>query len=146
MTDVRIYHTDDGGEIDYVNGKAVMSRDGLESSVYLSMFGGNDEDGGIEADDPKQWWGNVDELDTAKRYRSETQHLLRTAPAIPATLQRVQESVERDLAWMTATEVSDEVSVVVTMPALNTVRIAIDVTVDGERHQLSFDGRFGVVN
>lgn len=130
MTDVRIYQTDDGGEIDYVNGQAVMS-DGLESAVYLSLFGGNEQDSGLSADDSLQWWGNFTEALAERRYRSETQGLLRSIPPIPANLRRVEDAVGADLAWMLDTKLATFVGAVASMPAINTVKIDIRVQIDG---------------
>lgn len=124
MTDVRLYQTDDGGEIDYVNGQAVMS-DGLGTAGYLSLFGGNEEDSGLEADDLKQWWGNFSEVEPEKRYRSETQYLLNTLPLTPNALPRIEDAAKRDLAWLVDTGILSDIVVSARIPALN--RIAIEV-------------------
>lgn len=142
MTDVRLYHDDDGGEIAFVNGSAVMA-DGLESAVYLSLFGGNEDDSGTQADDRKQWWGNLSETDAARKLRSETQHLLRSLPAVPFNLRRLTEAVERDLAWMKSS-LASQVSVLVTIPGLNRVSIAVSIELqNGRQFQFSFHEPWG---
>src|SRR5688572_30669781 len=99
MSDIRLFHDDDGGDIEYVNGQAVMS-DGLETAVYLSLWGGNEQDSGGDETERLQWWGNQGELIESRKYRSETQNLLRSIPAIPVNLLRIQDAVEHDLEWM----------------------------------------------
>lgn len=145
MPDVHLFHTVDGGNIRYVNGQAVMSRDGLETAVYLSLFGGNASDSGIEGDDPKQWWGNADEPEETRQYRSETQYLLQTLVAIPANLRRLVEAVERDLAWMTSENIASDISVSAAMTGLHRVRLTIDVTVTDSVYQFLIDEQFGNV-
>lgn len=126
MTDVWLYHTDDGGEIEAVNGTVTM-KNTPETAVYLCLFGGNAQDPG-GADTTLQWWGNTIEADPLKRYRSKTQYLLRSLPAIPANLPRIRTAVEQDLDPLVVTEVLTDLEVAVSIPRLNTVRIAISST------------------
>lgn len=123
--DVLLYQTNDDGNIDVVDGLIRMTG-GLDTSCYLSLFGGNEQDDGIDQN-PVQWWGNFSETDAAKKQRSETQHLLRSIPATTNNLQRIRQAVERDLAWLSAEGVARELVVTVTMPAVNKVGINIDV-------------------
>ncbi len=130
--DVVLFHTEDGGEIEIVNGVLTMS-DGLETATYLSLFGGNERDSGLAADDRLQWWGNLGEPNEARAYRSQTQNLLRNLPATSANLRRVEDAVSRDLAWMTKTHVR-EVGVNVSIPKLNAIRIEVTLVMkDGTR-------------
>jgi phage gp46-like protein len=137
MTDVLLRQENDGGEISFVNGQAAMS-DGLETAVYLSMFGGNEDDSGIVADDPLQWWGNFGEADQAKHYRSETQSLLRSLPLIPFNLRRLEEAGTRDLDWLIQSSVATSVTVAATIPALNTLALDVNVEIDGVNSSFKF--------
>lgn len=125
MTDVNLFLVEDGGEIAIQGGQVELS-DGFESAVILSLFGGNELDSGIQADDPRQWWGNFDEPDPARHYRSETQHLLRSIPAIPANLRRVEDAAGRDLAWMAGT-VADGVLAEASIPSPKTIDLLIRI-------------------
>ena len=122
--DVLFFLTTDGGDIT-VEGGVVDMAGGLETAVTLSLFGGNEDDDG-RADSPDQWWGNLGE-ERERQYRSETQHLLRSLPAVSSNLRRLEDAAVRDLAWMTATGAASDVSVAVSLPALNRVRIAVSV-------------------
>lgn len=143
ISDVLLFHTPDGGEISFVGGEPVMS-DGLETSTYLSLFGGNEDDGGLDATARLQWWGNFGERDAASMYRSETQYLLRSLPAIPANLRRVEDGATRDLAWMTD-EFASRIEVSASMPRLNTLALAVAIEVDtGTKYQFQFTSGWGV--
>lgn len=142
MTDVLLTHTPDGGEITIENGRVALTN-GIETAVYLSLFGGNEEDSGAQGDDRIQWWGNLTETDPARIYRSETQHLLRSIPAIPANLRRIEGAVGRDLAWM-AGDVVAAANVTASMPGLNRIHIDIQLELaDGRRVPLVFEEAWG---
>lgn len=142
MTDVLLTHTPDGGEITIENGRVALTN-GIETAVYLSLFGGNEEDSGAQGDDRIQWWGNLTETDPARIYRSETQHLLRSIPAISANLRRIEGAVGRDLAWM-AGDVVAAANVTASIPGLNRIHIDIQLELaDGRRVPLVFEEAWG---
>jgi len=136
MTDALFTATPDGGEIVMENGQLVLC-DGKYAAVYLSLFGGNDDDSGLEGDDRKQWWGNMDETDPTKTYRSETQYALKSAPLIPANLGTFEDAAERDLAWMSESIV-DAVAIEATMSRVDKVDLGIELTIDSERVPFDF--------
>ncbi len=137
MTDVLLQQTNDDGEIIYLNGQAVMS-DGLETSAYLSLFGGNENDSGGDATKDREWWGNKTEPEETRHYRSELQNLIRSIPAIPANLRRMEDAADRDLAWMKETELATFVGVEASIPALNRVQIDIDIEIGDENFSFVF--------
>ena len=102
MTDVFLYNTTDGAEID----QDVALTEGLESAFYLSLFSG-------------PFWA-----DTEKLYQSETDRLLATLPPTSGNLKRIEDAVKRDLAW-----VGEPLAVSVRMPALNRIEITINQTI-----------------
>lgn len=118
--DVYLFDTHDGGEV----APDLEIRDGLETSAYLSIFGGNAQDDGSEKN-PFSWWGNVGETVLARKYISETSYLLDTVAPAPKNLKRIEDAARRDLNWMISEGVSEAISVAATMPALNTVRLSI---------------------
>lgn len=137
MSDVRIFQTVDGGEITCNAGQIVID-DGLDTAVFLSLFGGNDDDSGLEGDDPRQWWGNTIETEATQKHRSLTQNLLRGLPLIPANLLRIEDAAMTDLAWMTETELASFVSASASMPALNTVKLTIKAEIQSKPFEESF--------
>lgn len=139
MADVHLYESLGEGTIDIVNGDAVRSMDGgLETAVFLSLFGGNQDDSGLQGDDLKQWWANFSEPDPSRKYRSETQFLLRGLPAVPANLRRVEDAAARDLAWMLETKLADAVVAQATIPAINSIQLTVSVEVDDQEFRFVF--------
>lgn len=119
--DVYIFDTSDGGDVTL----DLEIRDGLESSFYLSIFGGNSKDDGLEKN-PFTWWGNIGETIQSRIYRSETAHLLRTIPPTSKNLQRIRDAANRDLAWALTEGVCKTLDIQVSMPARNNVKIVIN--------------------
>ena len=134
--DVKLFQTDDDGEINMENGIVEMSG-GLETAAYLSLFGGNEDDDGRE-DNPHTWWANLDETETAKQFRSETQNLLQGIPATTGNLLRIEDAINRDLAWFLDNNVASSVTVSVGLPAVNKIKIIIDIEANGEESSFEF--------
>lgn len=141
MSDVRLFHTADGGDVEFASNDQtyvdIKLHPGLETASYLSMFGGNERDSGLatvgEAGDPQrlQWWGNLGEP-LSRQLRSETQHLLRSLPATSSNLLRVQDAITRDHQWFLDDGIASEVTAEVSLIAKDTVRIQIRMIVQGE--------------
>lgn len=134
--DVKLYQTPDGGEIDVRDGLVDMSG-GLETAAYLSLFGGNEGDDGRD-ENPHNWWGNLDEIDPARRYRSETQNILQALALSTGNLRRVEDAARRDLAWFTASNVASSVSVAASIPGLNRIKLTVDIEAYGEESRFEF--------
>jgi phage gp46-like protein len=137
VTDVLLRQTNDGGNIT-IQGGLLLLAEGLETAAYLSMFGGNEDDP-AEADTALQWWGNLLEDEPERAYRSETQYLVRSLPAIPFNLRRIEQAAGRDLKWMVDTGVARSVTAEATIPAVNRVSLAlVIITATGQRVELFF--------
>lgn len=138
--DVRLFNTVDGGEIIVENGLAELSG-GLETAAYLSLFGGNIEDPG-DNDSLFQWWGNWDETEPARQYRSRTQHLLRGLPATAFNLRRIEREAENDLAWMITEGVATSVAVEAFLEDLNRIRIVVTIIGDERETALIYSANW----
>lgn len=136
MTDVLLRQTNDGGDLTLEGGLFLMS-DGLETAAFLSLYGGNEQDSG-NADSREQWWANYIETEPARQYRSETQYLLRSLPAVPANLRRIEEAAERDLEWMLDSGLAKTIAVSASIPELNRVQIDVVITTLEKQLHLSF--------
>ena len=134
--DVKLFQTTDDGDISVVNGIVEMSG-GLETSAYLSLFGGNEDDDGSDGS-PFSWWANLDEQDIADQYRSETQNLLQSIPATSNNLIRIQDAAGRDLSWFLTNNVASSIDVEASIPGLNMVRLDITIKAEGEESNFSF--------
>jgi len=138
MTDVLLFHTADGGEIEYTNGQATMS-DGLSTAAYLSLFGGNERDSGSDADEPLEWWGNRGETDETRKYRSRTQSLLRSLPTTSANLQLLEEAANADLAWMIETGIADSVAAAARITAPKRIEFDVAIVIGDETFPFTFE-------
>ena len=134
--DVLLFHTPDGGEI-ALEGGLVVFTGRLDTAVYLALFGGNMDDDGSPSS-PYSWWGNLSEADPANQYRSETQYLLRGIPATSGNLRRVERAAVRDLASFKTKKIASSVSVSATIPALNTVKLAVHVEAEGQEYLFEY--------
>lgn len=138
--DVKLFNTVDGGEINVEAGLFLMDG-GLESAAYLALFGGNEDDTGTSGD-REQWWGNVDEP-APRTYRSETQHLLRSIPAISANLRRIEDAAKRDLNFFISERIANRLSVSVALTALNTIKLNVTIEAEGAESAFSFVENWG---
>lgn len=140
--DILLFDTPDGGEIEILQGRTTMER-GIRTAVYLSLFGGNDDDDGGPAGLPRQWWGNLLEPDSTKHLRSEFQALLQTLSATPAHLRLLEDAARRDLAWITDYGV-EAIRVEGSMPRVNFASLEIEIDVDGQTIDLNVSMPWGV--
>lgn len=124
MSDVRIFQTPDGGEVLVEIGTMAVD-DGLESTVFLSLFGGNEDDAGGD-DIARSWWANALETDPARQYRSQTQNLLRSIPATSFNMRRIKAAAVNDLTWMVDAGIFKAFEVSVYIPRPNWVRMIIE--------------------
>ena len=134
--DVLLFQTTDDGDITVENGIVEMSG-GLETTTYLALFGGNEDDDGRE-DNSLNWWGNIDELDPARQYHSETQNLLQALPITTGNLRRVEDAAARDLAFFVENNIASSVTVVASIPGLNKIKLVVDIIADGKEIQFEF--------
>lgn len=128
MTDIRIYNTMDGAFVNIKNGDVDMAV-GLETSAFISLFGGDPDDDCV-GDNPLQYWGNRIETDAAEKLRSRTQYLMTHAPVSSANLARLKDAVLQDLEWMKTAGHALKIDAVVSIEGANRVRIRINI--DGQ--------------
>ena len=128
MSDVLLAQESDGGEI-CIQGGIVALTDSFETSAYLSLFGGNEDDDGRD-DNQLTWWGNLEETEPARFYVSETQHLLDILPPTSGNLLRLQDAATRDLQWFIDVNAAIEVLVDVSIPRLNAIKFVITINGD----------------
>lgn len=126
FNDILLFQTNDGGDINIVNG-IVETTFGLETAVYLSLFGGNENDNGI-GNNLAQWWGNIDKP-LLNHYRSQTQHTLESIPLISGNLTRIRDAINNDLAWLIETGVASSIAAETFIEEVNRLKITIEIDV-----------------
>lgn len=151
MTDVRLFHTEDGGDVEYDGDTYVqlVTDSGLETAVYLSLWGGNERDPGTADDDDEpdhphkyQWWGNHGESG-AFRQTSETQNLIRSLPAVSSNLLRIEDAAKRDLQWFLDTKVASTVEVAVSLAGVKRIGIAVRILIENQTFAFVFEEDWG---
>lgn len=115
----------DGGDVTFVDGDLARSG-GLPGATYISLFGGNDSDGG-EQDSRVQWWGNHLEDNDTGHIRGRTGTLLLGLPMSGPNLLRIQDAAEADLAWMTQSGVATSVTVEAAIEGAKRLRLTVEV-------------------
>lgn len=123
MTDVFLYQTANDGEIDIDQGDVLMTG-GLETAVYLSLFGGNFRDDGTTSN-PKQWWGNADVNEPQEKQTSRFQYFVNSSPATSANLRKAEDLAEADLAWLKR---EYDIQINATIPSFNKIKITVSIT------------------
>ena len=135
--DVLLFNTQDGGNIEFINGQPLMTG-GFETMIYLLLFGGNVEDDGLSGN-KKTWWGNIDETNPSHRYISRFQNLMRGIPLISSNLRRLEEAALADLEVFKTEKIAAEVTAVASIPALNTLLLVINVnSAQGENTEVKY--------
>ena len=124
--DVLLYNTQNGGEINFVNGQPEMTAE-FSVMMFLCLFGGNLEDDGLEGN-KKTWWGNYNENNPDKRYISRFQNLAMTGlPLTSGNLRRLEDAALSDLAVFKTEKIATEVSAIASIPERNRLNLAATV-------------------
>jgi len=105
--DVRLTHTEDGGDIEYVAGQPVMDA-GLETAVYISLF------------TSPGWWGD-------KSLGCDLEAIL-AGTLTTKTLNRATDECRRALAWLVSDGVASSVEPSVTALGIDSIGISIVIT------------------
>ena len=134
--DVLLRQSINDGDICLEDGVVVLDG-GLETSAYLSLFGGNDEE--------VPWWGNVLETDPVRQLTSRTQRLLAGLSTVPPHLLRLRDAAVSDLAWMLTAGVASSVEVDVALPTLRRVQFTIEINAEGPPERFAFFANWGEV-
>ena len=121
--DVLLFDTEDGGEISVING-LVIPDGGFRTAVYLSLFGGDKDDGG-EVASGDTWWGN--RLEGV----SENEKLV-SVPLNSKNLKIAQDRAEEDLKWFLDDDIADSVEVELLDEGNNRIQLNVRIEKSGE--------------
>jgi len=134
--DVKLFDTPNNGDICVESGVALLDS-GLETALYLSLFGGNEDDSGAK-ESKLTWWGNYSETVEANKYVSETQHVLKSLPGTTANMGRLKDAVLRDIQWFVDEGIASETGCEIVLPAINSVHIAVAIDYLGTKLNFKF--------
>lgn len=126
--DVKLIITKEGFDIDLKNNFIEMTS-GFESAIFLSIFGGNEEDDYSEATKEKQFWGN--RLND-NQYRSRTLKFINGSYANAQNLQLLEQNILLDLNWFIEENIADTLEVDCSIPNFNELKIDIRLLRDSK--------------
>jgi len=128
MSDVLLFQTNDDGDITIEDGLVELTDD-FRTAAYLSLFGGNEDDDGRD-DNPLTWWANLNEIDPASKYVSETEFLLQSLPVTTSNLLRLEDAAIRDLSVFVDIGTVKELTVEVSLIDINKLKYVINLNGD----------------
>jgi phage gp46-like protein len=128
--DVLLKATEDGGEIDITDGLITCDR-GFSTAVYLSLFGGNEEDDG-KVENDKTYWGNL--ISGTKANEKDVSRFQNIIKALPMSVKNIKlacDAAALDLAWMKDTDIADEILISSSIGGKNMLNLIVKVNKDG---------------
>lgn len=126
--DVKLFITKEGFDINLKDNFVEMTSS-FESAIFLSLFGGNEEDNYSEATEKMQFWGNIIE---DNEYRSRTLQFLNGSNASAQNLKLLEQDILLDLNWFVEQNIADTVEVDCSIPAFNELKIVIRILRDSK--------------
>lgn len=129
--DVLLFDTEDGGEISVING-LVIPDGGFRTAVYLSLFGGNKDDGG-EVASGYTWWGNrLEGVSENEKLVSRFMSFVRSVPLNSKNLKIAQDKAKEDLKWFLDDDIADSVEVEILDEGNNRIQLNVRIEKSGE--------------
>lgn len=128
MSDVLLFQTNNDGDINIENGFVELTDD-FRTATYLSLFGGNENDDGRD-NNPLTWWANLNEINPANRYVSETEHLLRSLPVTSNNLLRLEDAAKSDLKAFLDLGIVKELTIEIALIDVNKLKYVIQFNGD----------------
>lgn len=129
--DVKLIMTKEGFDIDIKNNFIEMTS-GFESAVFLSLFGGNEEDDYSEATNKNQFWANNLQDNESGKYRSRTLKFINGSNANAQNLKLLEQNILLDLNWFIEENIADTVEADCSIPAFNELKIDIRLLRDSK--------------
>lgn len=122
--DVLLYAANDGGEISVIDG-LISDCETFDTSVYLSLFGGNSRDSAGRA--KETWWGNlIPGTKDEEKYVSKFQAIISGLPISALNIQKATLAAGEDLAWVKSNKIADEINIAIYAEDIKKLRVAIE--------------------
>lgn len=114
--------TEDGAKMKFINGQPVMDQ-GLENAVLISLF------------TKKGYWGNALITEESRKIGSDVEITALDPIVSIQSINNMTDAIDKALAWMTDTKLSQENEITVTNPTSNNLRATIKITPPGRDSQ-----------
>jgi phage gp46-like protein len=121
--------TVDGGELAIEDGLFISDRQ-FSSAVYLSLFGGNQDDPG-KVENNKTWWGNY--LDSTAKDEKMVSRFQAVITGFPMTVKNIREAetaAELDLQWFKDMKIADEITATIKSTGKHEFNLTIEILKD----------------
>lgn len=129
--DVLLFDTENGGEISVING-LVIPDGSFRTAVYLSLFGGNKNDGGDVASSDT-WWGNrLEGVSENEKLVSRFMAFVRSVPLNSKNLKIAQDKAKEDLKWFLDDGIADSVEVNLLDEGNNRIQLNVKIEKSGK--------------
>lgn len=137
MADIALVMTENGGDV-ALDGNDLLRDDGLETSVWLSLF--IDRLAEVEQipaelpqDDRRGYWG-----DSTDDKMGSLLWLLSREKQLPVVLSRAKQYTEQALEWMLTDKVAKSIVVTTSFAWQGCILIAVDIFRPGAREAVSY--------
>jgi phage gp46-like protein len=107
----------------------VMSDKGFNTSVLISLFGGNVEDSG-KVENRSGWWGNYTAQNTEK-IQSRFQAVTNGNPLTVANAKEAINAAKLDLDWIVSNGIADEIAINGKIAGVKRLELEITLIKDG---------------
>jgi phage gp46-like protein len=129
--DLLLEDTPDGGDIRIEDGLFVNDRS-FNTAVYLSLFGGNEDDNG-KVKNMKTWWGNtLGGVSENEKLVSRFQSVISGLPMTAKNIQDTENAAELDLKWVIDEGIADKIVVSGRAVTHNRFSLSVDIQNRGE--------------
>jgi phage gp46-like protein len=129
--DLLLGDSPDFGEIDIVDGLFVNDKS-FGTAAYLSLFGGNKEDGGRVRNN-KTWWGNTLEgVAENEKMISRFQAIIDGLPMSSKNIQEAENAAILDLKWIVDEGIADKIEVSGTASSRANFHLNVNIKASGK--------------
>jgi phage gp46-like protein len=129
--DLLLYETVDGGELAIESGLFVSDRQ-FSSAVYLSLFGGNQDDPG-KVENNKTWWGNyLDGVTENEKMVSRFQAVISGLPMTVKNIREAETAAELDLQWFKKEKIAREINATIKSTGKHEFNLTIEILEDAK--------------
>lgn len=130
--DVLLIETPDGGDIVLESGLVKPCKD-FSTAVYLSLFGGNEDDAGT-VKNRCTWWANtLKETPESEKMISRFQAVIAGLPLSVKNIRKAETAAVLDLEWLKNEGVADEIIADGKTKGKNTFILKVEVKSKGQQ-------------
>lgn len=113
--DLKVYQTNDGGEITVTFGEPEMEG-GLFTSVFISLF---------ESDNSDHWMNEY--LPEAEKIEGRFYEFIKGVSKKPSNMNKAIEYANQDLAWMIKNNIADEINIDIESTDVKRITMKVEI-------------------